>query len=231
MSRDFEVIPMGHRCWITSSLRDNDLRFEALPFDYIISSFNGVIDCLNDNFESFLPEDQIERDQTEHEGKVYKMFRVGDRFFVNHFDLDNPKILKKFKVKIERFNQKLKGTKNIVFLRSIMDKCEIPIKLADRFVEAVKKIINPDIKFKLIYVVCNSRYPENIYQIDDQVYIARCKNPKFTFLVDFLKNSDPFNHIMEKIYIDQSFNRICYGGWGFCFNKSGIDSSVINKLE
>ena len=48
-------IPLGHRCHIAQILQLNKLRYEALPFDNIIYSFEGVIDCLQNNFINFFP--------------------------------------------------------------------------------------------------------------------------------------------------------------------------------
>ena len=38
-----KYIALGHRCHISTTLKLNDMRDEAMPFDSIIYSFEGVI--------------------------------------------------------------------------------------------------------------------------------------------------------------------------------------------
>ena len=43
-------ISLGHRCHIGYILKLNNLIYEALPFDSVIYSFEGVIDCFQNYF-------------------------------------------------------------------------------------------------------------------------------------------------------------------------------------
>ena len=111
-----------------------------------------------------------------------------------------------------------------------------PIKLSDTFIQSIEKIKNPNINVILILAVAKARFVEGIYKITDKVLIARCKNPKFLFLMDFLKNNNLFeaNYLIqiENFEFDNSeqFNRITYGGLAFCFDNKGIDAGISNHL-
>lgn len=48
-----KFISLGHRCHLGQILAFNKLRNESFPFDSIIYSYEGVIDCFENNFNNF----------------------------------------------------------------------------------------------------------------------------------------------------------------------------------
>jgi hypothetical protein len=46
------IIPIGVDCGMAVFLRDENLRYASFPFDWVVS-YNGVSECINDNFNSF----------------------------------------------------------------------------------------------------------------------------------------------------------------------------------
>jgi hypothetical protein len=79
---NLSYISLGHRCHIKIALDQNKLTNISYPFDNIISSFDGIIDCFENNFNNFFP-------------KNIKCEMIGNRklfrskfFAFTHFDLD-----------------------------------------------------------------------------------------------------------------------------------------------
>jgi len=50
-----KLISFGHRCHINQIMIKYNMRDLALPFDNIISKFEGIIDCINNNFNNYFP--------------------------------------------------------------------------------------------------------------------------------------------------------------------------------
>ena len=98
-------ISLGCWCGTTISLRGNNLYEEALPFDYIRSTFNGIIDCFENNYVNFLPK-KIELDIIPNYHYTNKSFR-GKYFGFYHHNLHDKK-----NIPIKCFNEK----KNVVYI-------------------------------------------------------------------------------------------------------------------
>ena len=56
------IISLGHFCAVASELDKLGFREASLPFDWIISPLDSVIDLINNNFEDFLNPDLLYRD-------------------------------------------------------------------------------------------------------------------------------------------------------------------------
>lgn len=70
------VVGLGSRCTVAQTLQDMGLRSGSYPFDWIFSTPEIVVHCLEDNFELFLREDQYQPIALEH--RAVKQFNLCD---------------------------------------------------------------------------------------------------------------------------------------------------------
>lgn len=177
-------IPIGSDCFTTFGLKDNDLRFQSLPFYWIVT-FDGIYDIIKNDFLDFIPknddnnitvnnsnDDNLEVDT--HNNAIYNdKYKI--LFLHNKFPEDNEKIKKR----INRFKQILETTtQEIIFIRKthMMHHHEEMIKnfncnnVKDEILESEKlsKLLTtsyPKLNFKIYLILsCNICYePINYY--------------------------------------------------------------------
>jgi hypothetical protein len=213
-------IPLGHRCHIAEILKINKLRHEALPFDSIIYSFEGVIDCLQNNFINFFPKKIIceyvfvgtSHPEADSNGNR-KLFRGKYGCFTHH-DLNNELIITQFKKRIQRFNEYLSVTNDeVIFFRTVMEEGEID--LLNKFINSVKTHY-PELKFKIFLIYDNKHIPEVILKYNEYAYIVNSimttldqnskTNPiSYYYLFNYLKNIT----ILNDIKVNDLFNNTC----------------------
>jgi len=90
-----KFISIGGWCGTTISLRSNNIYEESYPFDYIRSTFTGIIDCIETNFSNFFPK-EIKMDKLPN--YMWKSFR-GKYFGFYHYpehDLTKDKVINDF---------------------------------------------------------------------------------------------------------------------------------------
>ena len=182
-------ISIGGWCGTTISLRANNLYNEAYPFDHIRSTFKGVINCIETNFENFFPK-KIELDIIKN--YYWKSFR-GKYFGFYHHDLRNSKIIEDFNRRINRFNNFLKETNNkIIFIRTISTHdYNDEIKLADSFIKAIEDKF-PLLEFLLIFVIPGQ---------DKSMFYKKIKQNTFIFtLNDKSENNNNLETEYKPIY-------------------------------
>lgn len=163
-------ISIGGWCGTTISLRGNDLYSEAFPFDHVRCSFEGIIDCIENNFENFFPK-KIEVDKIQNYGYSGRSFR-GKYFGFFHHDLTNKAIIGKFKKRFRRFNDFLKNTnERVIFVRTIVtENYEDETKLKDFFINVVKNQF-PSLEFILIFCIPGQKDSKYFKKIDNQTFI------------------------------------------------------------
>tara|TARA_Y200000002_G_scaffold383256_1_gene404488 strand:- start:2217 stop:2897 length:681 start_codon:yes stop_codon:yes gene_type:complete len=163
-------LSIGGWCGTTISLRGNKLYSEAFPFDHVRSSFEGIIDCIENNFENFFPK-KIEVDIIKNYGYSGRSFR-GKYFGFYHHDLKNKVNIDKFKKRFMRFNDFLKTTdESVIFVRTIVtENYEEETKLYDSFIKAVEKQF-PTLKFNLIFCIPGQKKNKYFKKIDNQTFI------------------------------------------------------------
>jgi hypothetical protein len=146
-------ISIGGWCGTKVAMSQVNLSDEAtFPFDYVRSSFEGVIDCIENNFENYFPE-KIKIDSRFSE---YKPF-IGKYIGFYHNDLHDPEVIKSFNRKIDRFNKKLSSAKNIVFLRTIVtDDYNDEILQVGHLQKAIEKKY-PKLNYIIIFVIPNQQ--------------------------------------------------------------------------
>jgi len=144
------IISIGGWCGVAIVARNKmGLCPEAFPFDYILSSFQGIIHFLKNDFDNFFPEKLLPFMED-----GFKKFAGAHTIFLHH-DLENPVVVAAFKRRIKRFLSLLAQEKNpVLFVRAsgaYFDEAhQIPEFLAvirERF---------PALKFRLLFI---SHYP------------------------------------------------------------------------
>lgn len=211
-------ISLGHRCHITEILKLNNLRNEALPFDSIIYSFGGVINCFETKFANFFPK-KIECEHvfvgaSDPEADINgnrKLFRGKFGSFPHH-DLSDKNVRVKFRRRIQRLHQYLSAPHGgeVIFLRTVMaDNNEI--NLINKFINTIKRVY-PKLKFRLFLIFDNKNIPEVILKYNPHAYIVNSTmetsdqnletNPtSYQFLFNYLQTIKTLNDIkIDKLF-------------------------------
>lgn len=125
MKKYENIISLGFFCSVASELERLGLRSVSSPFDWILSDFEELMNCMKDDFSDFLKTEnllQYESNPSYYYDEFYKMH------FYHDFKPDTPLkyqidlVSKKYAKRIERF--KLDITKPTLFLRYIENQAE-----------------------------------------------------------------------------------------------------------
>ena len=229
-------ISLGHRCHIGQILNLNKLRIEAFPFDSIIYSFEGVIDCFQNNFINFFPKEIIceyvfvgKSNPEADENGNRKLFRGKYSAFTHH-NLDDPLIIDTFLKRIQRLTNLLSVTNDeVVFLRTVMDDNEID--LLDKFINAIHYTY-PNLKFRLFLIYDNKYMPELILKYNEYIYIVnaimitldqnnKTNSTSYSYLFNYLSNITK----IDDIKIDELYNN-----YGLPFKNDSYKGYAITNL-
>lgn len=209
-----KLISLGHRCHINQTMIKYNMRDFALPFDNIISKFDGIIECINNDFKSFFPK-IIKREnifvghknnEADKNGNRY-LYR-GKYFAFTHHDLMNKDVIDKFNERIERLINLLKNTKEeILFVRTVMDDNEI--NLVNNFIFSIKKKF-PNLIFNIVLIYDNFNLEQKCWNYNNKFIIANSchitKNQNnetnkqaYKKFFDFIKNKNTIEEIFNNI--------------------------------
>jgi hypothetical protein len=175
-----KIISIGGWCGVAIVVRNKmGLCPKAFPLDYILSSFQGVIHFLKNDFDSFFPETLSPFMED-----GFKKFAGSHTIFLHH-DLEIPVVVAAFKRRIKRFLSLLEQEKNpVLFVRAsgaYFDEAhQIP-----EFVSVIRERF-PALKFRLLYI---SHYPceEEISRLTDPDVIIRYLNTDQSWEEDYLR--------------------------------------------
>jgi len=104
-SKDYDIIPIGHRCSSAIACKFANIRKFSLPFDWNIPLFpNKIIKVLENNFDDFIPD--------VHKG-IYKN-KYG--IHLAHFDRNISNGIEQYERRIKRFNFIIKTPKKKYFI-------------------------------------------------------------------------------------------------------------------
>jgi hypothetical protein len=144
-TRNERIVSIGGWCGVSMVVREKmALYHEAFPFDYILSSFKGVIHFFRSGFDDFFPGKIlpcIENDRKQFAG-VYTTFL--------HHDLQDPMVVKAFRRRINRFLDLLTQDTPVLFVRAsgaYFDEApQIP-----EFLAVIREKF-PALKFRLLFI-------------------------------------------------------------------------------
>jgi hypothetical protein len=223
----FRYISLGSWCGTAWSIRHNHLNDidKQLPFDFIRSRFDGIIDCIENNFQYFYPKN-IEVDIIENYSYNNMSFR-GKYFGFFHHDLRDPNTFVAFDRRIKRLDDYLKNSNDkTIFVRTLLNKnYKDDINLGRTFTELINKKY-PLLKYLLIFVIPEqpeTRYYKNIsnniflFTVDDIDHNLANIKDKYKKIYDFIDEHDLFNNIPESndLVINQ-FNGILGEEYNVC---------------
>ena len=149
---------------------------EALPFDFIITKFSGVIEIIKNDFNNFLP--NVNTLPTLgtlcNETKIYYMSTHG--FYHHNHNLLEQKVRDAFERRIERFKKLLTQQKEVIFFRFIGSRnISDETNLKDLFLKMCLEKY-PELSCKIIFIGFGN---QNI----SEIFYENLENSCYLFIV------------------------------------------------
>ena len=203
----FKIISLGGACTVSNVLENTKLRHYSLPFDYMRSTFEGII-LLIQNINNFNEQKRIFFNYIHiDKSSKFKMY-IGKHFTFVHHNIEDKNIKNSFLRRLKRFNSLLiDNSKPLLLFRMITD--ENPyneLKNIDKINNLLKKINN---NYKLILIITNQNVNENkinYYKISKNtiIYMIKCCHEKsyfesFNIIKDVVNNYDNFTNYAVNI--------------------------------
>ena len=149
------IIPLGFFCSVASELRRIGLRDKAYPFDWLITNFEDVLTCINNNFVDFLDLSNLEKCKNDKTFYV-KNNKFNQIYFLHDFKEGEPiesqikAVKEKYDRRISRlYSDMLEGA---LFIRYVQNKYEWEyIRKNKRKIQVLLKQYNK--KNKIIYIL------------------------------------------------------------------------------
>lgn len=194
-------ISIGGWCGTKIVLKELGLFNEpSLPFDSVRTSIEGIIDCIENDFQNFFPK-EIKKDPRFLPHWVgYVGEYVG--FLHNSHDLTNKNVIDSFEREFIRFGEKVKQN-NCVFLRTISTvKCDDELKHYKKLQDVIDKKY-PNTTYIICFLIPNqpkTQYYKNLdnrtflFTLDDKQCYPPSKNA-YKPIFDFIKNENLFVNI------------------------------------
>ena len=211
-------ISLGGWCGTTISLRGNKLYEKALPFDHIRSTFEGIIDCFDNDFLNFFPK-KIEVDKIDNYSYNNKSFR-GKFFGFYHHNLYDKNVIQDFNRRIERLKTLLETTnEKIVFIRTMSaHDYNDELNKYHRFINIIEKRYE-NLNFLLIFIIPEQNKSEyykslckkvHVFKLNDKSHNISKLAIEYKPIYDFILNNDLFQNIPNinsKIKCKNGYNR------------------------
>ena len=159
-------ISIGGWCGTKIALKDLGLFNEpSLPFDSVRTSIEGIIDCIQNNFQNYFPK-EIKKDNR---FQNYKGF-LGEYVGFYHQDLLDKSVIENFERKIIRFDEKIKKN-NCVFLRTIVrENYDDEIKYYKKLQDVIDKKY-PDISYIICFIIPNQQNTQYYKHLDNRTFL------------------------------------------------------------
>lgn len=205
--------------WCGTKMAIDQLKITDEPnniFDYIRSSSKGIIDCIENDFTSFLPENK------EVDTRTGWNAYIGEHFgFYHSGSLTDQTVLDNFDRKIKRFLGYCNSDEKCIFIRT----CSIPDyenELND--MKTLYEVISnkyPKLLFKIVFIIPDQEITTYYNNIDNKIFIF-CLNDKtrindnlgneYKDIFKFISENDLFEIILppkENINIERPSSRLC----------------------
>ena len=168
-----KIVSIGGWCGVAAVLRKKMMLCqEAFPFDYILSSFQGVIHFLKNDFDAFFPENPMPRI----EDGFTKFF--GQHTVFLHHDLQQPEVVEAFQRRIGRFLSMLAQEKSpVLFVRASGPHFDEAQQIPE-FVSVMREKF-PALKFRLLFMSHYQGEGEKFQSTDTDVIIQYLDTEEF----------------------------------------------------
>ena len=194
-------ISIGGWCGTKVALKDSGLFNEpSLPFDSVRTSIEGIIDCIENNFENYFPK-EIKKDNRFSNWEPFLGEYVG--FFHNNHNILDKNVIESFERKFIRFDEKVRKD-NCVFLRTIArENYNDEIKYYKKLQEVIDKKY-PDIFYIICFIIPNQPITQYYKHLDNRTFLFTVNdksgdnsNLKYEYkpIFDFIINENLFNTI------------------------------------
>ena len=161
-------ISIGGWCGTKIALKDLGLFNEpSLPFDSVRTSIQGIIDCIENDFQNFFPKELIKDNRFSN-----WIGFVGDYvgFYHHNHNLLDKKVIDSFQRKIVRFDEKIKKD-NCVFLRTIVtDNYEDETKQYKKLQNVIDKKY-PSISYIICFIIPNQNSTQYYKHLDNRTFL------------------------------------------------------------
>ena len=179
---------------------------ESLPFDSVRTSLEGVINCIETDFQHFFPKKIV----VDPNIKTYNAFLgkyVG--FFHNTHNLLDKNVISSFDIKFERFKKKLSQKGNFVFIRSIVrDNYLDEIILYKKLQNAIENKY-PNIKYIIVFIIPNQKESKYYKNIDDKTFLFTLNDSSINYEnITYDSLREGFAPIIEFIKVNNLFQTI-----------------------
>lgn len=151
----------------------------TLPFDYVKSSFSGVIDCIENDFINFFPKDNSVCNQFRPVWKFNVFMSDCVSFWHPDHDIREESVVESFKRKIKRFDETILKN-NCIFLRTIMtDDYNSETKLRKNF-HSIMERKYPSVSYVLIFIIPTENQSATKYYkpLDNKTFLFTLKRSK-----------------------------------------------------
>ena len=194
-------ISIGGWCGTKIALIDLGLFNEAsLPFDSVRTSIEGIIDCIENNFENYFPK-EIKKDNRFPNWVAFTGEYVG--FYHHTHNLLDKNVIESFERKFIRFDEKIKKN-NCVFLRTMSrEKCDDEIKYYKKLQDVIDEKY-PDISYIICFIIPNQPNTQYYKHLDNRTFLFtlndksgdndKLKN-EYKPIFDFIINENLFINI------------------------------------
>jgi len=205
-------ISIGGWCGTKIALRDLDLFNEpSLPFDSVRTSIEGIIDCIENNFENYFPK-EVKKDNRFPNWVGF----VGEyvRFYHYNHNLLDENVIESFKRKIIRFDEKIKRN-NCIFLRTIStDNYHHEIKYYKKLQNVIDKKY-PNISYIICFIIPNQPTTQYYKHLDNRTFLFTVNDKsrndgnlkhEYRPIFEFIINNNLFTNIPNSndIEIDEN---------------------------
>ena len=191
----YYVCSLGSHCHTATFLKRNRLKYASYPFDWIFSSYDNVINCIENNFVIFLDKSyyvDISDNQCGHSFYNMAMF--------NHYNpLKNEEDYKYYVRRVEKFNKLLKYDKEKLFIITFINMNNIDEYIKNNIIEFNNKFKKYTNNYTLlcIFNLTNKDNNYHVFTYFDNIHFLELHT---------ISNSDGNNYINnnDTIYFDNT---------------------------
>jgi len=187
---------LGTLCHSSQILKRNNLKLCSYPFDWIFSSCDNIIHCIEDDFKIFLDKSyytdiQYKRDDRQCGHKYYNLNMF------NHFDPRNEKDYNYYVRCVDRFKNLLKKKEHKLFTMIFINIDKIENNSTKKIIDFNKKFSKYTSNYTLLVIfhIPNKEQNHHTFTYNDNIHFLELHTLSNSNGVEFVNNSD-------NIYLD-----------------------------